>query len=113
MFRILAAYAMAIVLAFTGVTLASARGEDPVIGAELVICSGTTLTTIIIGPDGKPVEKSEPCPDGNAVFAATFSVPAQPAPVARLLMVLGVPEMRAGMARHELAPSARGPPEPA
>ena len=110
MLRYISAYLLTALLALTGFTLADARGQDPVVGATLVICSGTTITTITIGPDGQPVEKNAPCPDGTALFAATFTLPELTPPATPLLAVL-VPSLpRALSARNQLWPSARDPP---
>ncbi len=97
-------------MALTGITLAEARGEDPVIGAELVICSGTTFTTITIGPDGQPVEENAPCPDGTALFAATFALPGLTPPAPRLLAVLSPALPCLCRPAGAPTPAARGPP---
>ena len=104
------AFFLSALLALTGITLADARGEDPVIGAELVICSGTTFTTITIGPDGQPLEENAPCPDGTALFAATFTLPDLVPPTPRLLAVLNPELPRLCRPAGAPSPSARGPP---
>ncbi len=110
MLRRLSAYLLTALLALTGYTLAEARGQDPVTGALLVICSGTTFTTITLGPDGQPVEKDAPCPDGTALFAATFSLPALVSPAARFQSI-AVPARPGELpGKNRLKPSARDPP---
>jgi len=110
MLRWFSAYFLTTLLAITGITLADARGQDPVVGAQLVICSGTTFTTIILGPDGQPVEQTAPCPDGTALFAATFSLPGLVLPTPRLLTVLSPDRPLVLTPRNAISPTARGPP---
>ncbi len=110
MLRNLTAYLLSTLLLLTGVTLAAARGQDPVIGAEVVLCSGTTFTTITLGPDGQPVEKTAPCPDGTALFAATFALPAMTPPTPSLLRLLNPAPPLCQNLENCLSPSARDPP---
>ena len=106
------AYALSALVALTGLILADARGTAPVPTTQVVICSGTTLTTISIGPDGQPVERTTPCPDGAAIFAATFSLPGIVAPQPRLLAVIEAPRPIRATPQPTPSPSARGPPVP-
>lgn len=110
MLRRVSAYFLTALLALTSFTLADARGQDPVIGAELVICSGTTITTITIGPDGQPVKQNAPCPDGTALFVATFTMPELVPPATRVLAVLVPSAPKTLLAKNQLSPSARDPP---
>lgn len=104
------AYLLSALVALTGLILADARGSEPVLTTDLTICSGTTFTIISINPDGQPVEKTTPCPDGTAIFAATFDLPglAQPAP--RLVAVVDAPARVLSVPVAAPSPSARGPP---
>ena len=111
MLRRLLAYALGTCIVLAGLSLASARGQDPVVGAELVICSGTTFTTIVLGADGQPVEKSAPCPDGTALFAAVFSLPVLPLPARRMQALSATATPGLAAPRPPLTASARSPPE--
>ena len=104
------AYFLGALVALTGVILADARGSEPVLTTDVIICSGTTFTTISIGPDGQPVEKTAPCPDGTAIFAATFDLPGQALPEPRLIAIIETPARVLPAPVATLAPSARGPP---
>lgn len=110
MFRGLTAYIATLAVVLAGFTLAEARGASHDVGMEIVICSGVGMTTITIGPDGAPIEQTEPCPDGTSIFAASFTLPDLPEPAARLIAVVqpapGMPLTQ----QEELSPSARGPP---
>ncbi|MBV7380791.1 hypothetical protein [Maritimibacter dapengensis] len=108
--RVLLAIAMSLVLALSGAVLAGAKGASHDIGMEIVICSGIGMTTITIGPDGEPIEKSEVCPEGHSLLAATFITPDMPQLEVRLLAVAERVTHDRVAPRHELSPSARGPP---
>lgn len=101
---------MALTLTLASLVLAGARGANHDIGMEIVICSGVGMTTISIGPDGQPVETTEPCPDGTSVFAVAAVLPAAPDPAPRLIGSLAPLPVAIPAPRHELSPSARGPP---
>lgn len=110
MIRRLLASLLALSLVFASLVLAQARGASHDVGQDIVICSGVGMTTITIGPDGQPVRKSEPCPDGTSVFTATFALPVLLRPEARLVAFVA---SRPGLELHdrsELVPCARGPP---
>lgn len=106
------AYVLTLVLILTSLSFAAARGTNPDAGTEIVICSGVGMTTITIGPDGQPVEKTHICPDGATIFAADFALPGLERPESLLTahLVMAVPLPVA--ARKVLSPSARGPPAP-
>lgn len=110
MMRSIAALFLSLVIASAGLTLARARGASHDIGQDMVICSGVGMVIVAIGPDGAPVKKAEPCPDGVSVFATSFAVPAVLRPEPRVLApyVAALPSEPG--ARNELSPSARGPP---
>ncbi len=98
-------------LAITGLSFAQARGVSPDVGVEMVICSGISMRTVIIGPDGQPVEKTHICPDGSFIFAADFTLPHLVAPTPRLLAAIQPVAPLIFQSRNELSPSARGPPD--
>lgn len=110
MLRQLTAYLLSALLLLAGFSLADVRGQDPVIGAEVVLCSGTTFTTITLGPDGQPVGKTAPCPDGTALFSATFALPDLAAPTPRLLRLLSPAAPLSQSPQNRISPSARDPP---
>lgn len=110
MFRALVTYAAISVLVFAGLTLAEARGANHDIGQDVVICSGAGMITIALPPDGPPQERTEPCPDGTSIFAASFALPGIATPEARLLTLAHAPPAVLQADRHELSPTARGPP---
>ena len=72
---------LSVVLALSGATMATARGQM-VHGEAIVICSGYGVVTIVIGPDGEPVGSVHPCPDCTAhlavVLPSTILAPARP-----------------------------------
>lgn len=105
-----AKYLAILSLVAAGFVLAGARGANHDIGMDVVICSGVGMTTISVGPDGKPVKHTEPCPDGSSVFVATFALPDLPKPASRLFMIVHTPASVAAAEREELSPTARGPP---
>lgn len=111
MIRLVFAHMMAVVLAMTGLSFASARGTQPEAGVEMVICAGVELVTIHVGADGQPVEESHLCPDGNAMFLATFALPDLPEPSWQLVGIARAYTAVLPQSAPELVPSARGPPQ--
>jgi len=112
MSRVIASFFLTLVLVLSGLSLAAARGQNPDIGIEMVICSGVGMTTISIGADGQPLEKTHICPDGASIFAADFSLPVLDRPELALIAEIALAEARPVAAQHALSPSARGPPAP-
>lgn len=97
------------VIALASVGFAAAPRVSGV-GEELVICHGNTITTIVIGPDGTPVERVHLCPDYGFAQAALLPAPAlpvHPAARCRRLPVRHRP-VPAGRRRHRRC--ARAPP---
>ncbi|MEJ1993356.1 MAG: hypothetical protein P8X50_17150 [Maritimibacter sp.] len=111
MLRVISAYLTTFAVVFASLVLADARGTNPDLGTDIAICSGTTVTTITIGPDGQPVKQVEPCPDGNSVFAASFALPSFHAPETRVIAWLLPISVNALDEQEEMSPSARGPPD--
>ncbi len=110
MTRLISAYVLTFLLAFTSLTLADARGGNSDIGMEVVICAGVSMTTIVIGPDGQPIETAHVCPDGASIFAADFTMPEMPLHEAHLLAEISPADPVIFTTSIELSPSARGPP---
>lgn len=104
------AYLLSLTLTLASFVLADARGASHDIGMEIVICSGVGMTTITVGPDGQPVEQTEPCPDGTSIFTATFVLPEMARPEPRLVAFVEPAPVVAPASRAELVPSARDPP---
>ncbi len=111
MLRILTVYLATFAVVFASFVLADARGANHDQGTDIAICSGTVVTTITIGDDGQPVTKTEPCPDGTSIFAASFALPAFHAPETRVIAWLARERNMALTEQEELSPSARGPPD--
>jgi len=107
----IAALIAAFGLVFAGLVLADARGQGQDFGDELVICTGVGTTTITLGPDGEPIRKTEPCPDGIAALAAVVLAPQMPVPDAHLAGRVTIPAGADLRVRPEITPAARGPPE--
>ena len=110
MLRIIHALFLSLTLVLTSYSMAVARGQNPDMGTDMVICSGIGMTTITIGPDGEPLKIVHICPDAMSIFAATMTpanIPSQPT-----AMQWRVKLAKASTARpaETLSPSARGPP---
>lgn len=112
MIRAVCAYVLAFALTITSFALADARGDNPDIGGalEMVLCTGTGMTTITLGPDGEPIESVHLCPDGTSIFAASFALPSLDTPETPVIAHIVPSRAVAHLGRDELSPSARGPP---
>ncbi|MEZ5911565.1 MAG: hypothetical protein R3D84_04450 [Paracoccaceae bacterium] len=108
--RPLAGFALALILALTSLTLASARGQL-VRGQIVEICSTNGLIQLELDENGKPVGRPHLCPDlVLSVFSDAGLAPdpvAAPASLARRHEVLAVPRLASTTAAR---PRARGPP---
>ncbi|WP_371169371.1 hypothetical protein [Aliiroseovarius sp. 2305UL8-7] len=112
MIRVAFAYFLAFAVTIASFALADARGTHPDLEnrIEMVICTGVGMTTLVIGPDGEPVESIHLCPDGAQIFAAEFTVPTVYQPEGRLVASVQIARRVSLEGRAELIPSARGPP---
>lgn len=112
MIRAVFAYLLAFCLSASSLSLAYARGASPDIGdgIEMVICTGTSMVTMVIGKDGEPIESVDICPDGARLFAAGFFLPITDQPEGQLLLRLAFSFVPVQAAQAALMPSARGPP---
>jgi hypothetical protein len=101
---------LSVVLALSGATMVSARGQM-VQGDAIVICSGYGVVTIVLGPDGEPVGAVHPCPDCTPHLAAVLpgAAPVAARPLTRVEPVPGVFAVVA-LAPAALPPQARAPP---
>jgi hypothetical protein len=104
---------LAVFLGLTSAAAGHARAT-PQQAQVIVICTGAGLTTIVLGPDGAPVERRAPCPDCTLVAVGT--APDQPAPHAcdadwHAAPALPEPPAHARAATAP-APPARAPPIP-
>lgn len=104
---------MLLTLAFAAgsVGLAQARVQAGAAG-EIVICSGSAMVTLAVGPDGQPVLATHLCPDCVPAMVAADPLAAQPpaVPALRLLAVLRAGAGWPGVALAAPNPAARGPP---
>ncbi|MBN2905770.1 MAG: hypothetical protein JXJ18_03570 [Rhodobacteraceae bacterium] len=65
---------LALLLVFTSVSLAAARGQ-PLPAGQIVICTGMGLQTVAVDAQGKPVGAAHVCPDGLAAIVALGLAP--------------------------------------
>lgn len=100
-----------LMLALTSQGLASARGQARAV-SELVICAGATVTTLTVDADGKPVRRSDFCPDMAPQLLAAVALDA-PMPTQRLTGARAVLATVAVAATGRDAPiaQARDPPQ--
>lgn len=112
MIRAVSAYVLVLMLVAASFTLAHARGSSPDLGKamDMVICTGVGMVTVLVGPDGEPIESVHLCPDGAQVFAAAFAVPVVHSPEARIVARITPLRSASYQGRATLTPSARGPP---
>lgn len=102
---------LALLLAFTSVQVAAARGASPAVGT-MVICIGQTVMTVAVDAEGQPTEGSvHLCPDvALSLFAeagGSFAT-AEPVPAwVRLARDLSEPR---SAGRDTPVQQARGPP---
>ncbi len=110
MLRAFIALFLSLMLVFTSVSMAVARGQSPDIGADMVVCTGVGMLTISIGPDGEPVQTPHICPDAMGLFGMTqnwFLTLKQPGTMQwRVLLVNDTN----GQPQESLSPTARAPP---
>ena len=66
-----------LMLALTSQGLAAARGQPRAV-SELVICAGAAVITLSVDRDGKPVTRSDFCPDMAPQLLAAASLDAPP-----------------------------------
>lgn len=110
MFRLLHALFLSLTLVLTSYSMAVARGQNPDLGTDMVICTGVGMVTMTIGPDGEPVETTHICPDAMSIFAAMLMAPSIPAQPNTMQWRIVVPTGTTGQPQETLSPSARGPP---
>lgn len=100
----------ALMLAFTGQSMAVARGMPGAAG-EITLCTGQGIVTISVDENGQPVEETHICPHfAMSFFAFAVQEPGLPLrPLGRMerLVPVGASLAYAG---HDVSPSARGPP---
>lgn len=108
--RSLFALLLSLVLALTGGTMATARGQMA-LGSPMVICSGYGVVTILVDAQGEPIGTVHPCPD--CTLHAAFALPAEPLVPGRpntRAVVLAAPSVSLVADWRPQAPQARGPP---
>ncbi|MBA4492194.1 hypothetical protein [Paracoccus sp. S1E-3] len=99
-----------LILALTSQGLASARGQPRAV-SELVICAGAAVITLRVDEDGKPVKRSDFCPDMAPQLLAAVGMDA-PQPPARVWAAWSVPvaPVIGGAGRDAPSSQARDPP---
>jgi len=101
---------LALMLAFTGQSMAVARGMPNATG-EIILCTGQGIVTVAIDENGQPVERPHICPDcAMSLFAYAAEEPVLP--VRPLGSTEKLSPARASLAAfaHDVSPAARGPP---
>lgn len=66
-----------LMLALTSQGLAAARGQPRAV-SEMVICAGAAVITLSVDRDGKPVTRSDFCPDMAPQLLAAVNMSAPP-----------------------------------
>ncbi len=110
MIRLFNALFLSAVLVVTSIGFAVARGQSHDLGTDMVICTGTGLIVMTIGPDGEPVEKFQTCPDALSIFTPNLAAPIMAVQVLSGVLQLAPLGVLVGQGRQTLTPSARGPP---
>lgn len=101
---------MALVLALTGHSMASARAASGPAG-QIILCTGTGPITVLTDADGQPMAHPHICPDcAMTVFAGLADVPALPRPPEGSAQIEPLRARSAVHARAAPLPHARGPP---
>lgn len=91
-------------------SVAFAAAPRAMAGEEIVICRGNTIVTIVLGPDGEPLEQVHLCPDMGLWQVAGLPT-ASPAVVPPLRARRLSPRRGVSLrGRRTLSPRARGPP---
>ena len=75
LFRPLLALCLAALIALTGLSLATARGQLAQGGQVLILCSGGGLVQVVLGADGQPTGESHLCPDLAATAFLSLDLP--------------------------------------
>lgn len=110
MFRMIHTLFLSLALVLTSYSMAVARGQNPDIGTDMVICTGVEMTTVSIGPDGEPIETIHICPDAMAGFAAILATQKILAQPTAMQWRVTLPKTRITQPAETLSASARGPP---
>ncbi|MEZ5714099.1 MAG: hypothetical protein R3D85_02320 [Paracoccaceae bacterium] len=101
---------LAVLLAFTGQSMAVARGM-PMAAGEVVLCTGQGPVTVEVDENGQPTGKTHICPDcALSLFAYAADRPVQPPRPSGRAEALRLPERPLAASAPALDPAARGPP---
>lgn len=106
------ALALALLLAFTGQTMAMVRTAPAPVG-EMVLCTGAGPVTVQIGADGQPTDGAPRhlCQDCALHFFTAVLPPVQDeGPAPRIVRPSSVREALASNVPVTRRPTARGPP---
>ena len=109
--RPLLACLLSLVIAFTGLQAASARGNTAPVGA-VELCLGAVVVTVLVDATGAPVERVHLCPDGAfLLFAAAGSGSDHAAPLSCWVRGVACPVVCLAVQAEPPTAQARGPPE--
>ncbi|WP_439522230.1 hypothetical protein [Marivita sp.] len=101
---------MVLVIGFTSVQLAAARGQSPAVGT-MEICTGTGPVHILVDENGQPTGGVMICPDYALAFYADMTTPMPEARRVDAWHVLWMSQMDVLAAEHPTPQSqARDPP---
>jgi hypothetical protein len=108
--RPLTALALSLMLAFTSLGLAAARGQA-MAGGQVVLCSGAGPVTLTLDAQGRPAGPAHICPDMALGLIAALHLPglAISRGPSRADLLVAAPFAQ-GSALPRPAASARGPP---
>lgn len=110
--RPILALSLALMLAFTSLSLAVARGQAPAVGV-IEICSGHGMQMFPVDADGNPTGPAHVCPDGVAAMVSVdFVAPVPQVQRARDGEDLSIPHAADAAAAPATPALARGPPRP-
>ena len=112
--RILRAYAgivLSLMLAFTGQSMAVARGMPNAAG-EIILCTSEGIVSVAVDENGQPVEKPHICPDcAMSLFAFVTDAPPLPLRPLGSVETLSPAQEHHRVFAQEVPAAARGPPE--
>lgn len=110
LFRHITSLGLALLIGFTSVQFAAARGQSPAVGT-MEICTGTGPVHILVDANGEPTGAVMICPDYALAFFADVWQEAAQAPWTAHWSELSVPQSSArAVGAVVLSAQARGPP---
>lgn len=108
--RAYAGFVLALMLAFTGQSMAVARGMPNAAG-EIILCTSAGIVSVAVDENGQPVEPPHICPD-CALTLFAFVADTSPLPLRPLGSVETLSPTRETheVSAQEVPAAARGPP---